>query len=72
MAAELLEEGRISKAFEQCMRFYNDENGNNMFTLAIESKDTKTILEAMKNLLQMDPDEFAKTQEILPLKDIIK
>ena len=54
------------------MRFYNDENGNNMFTLAIESKDTRIILEAMKNLLLLDPEEFAKYQEKLPLKDIFK
>ena len=54
------------------MQLFNDSNGNNLFTLAIESKDTKIILEAMKNLLQMDPEELANTLEILPLKDIIR
>ena len=35
------------------MEVYNDENNENMFTLAIKRRDTRITLEVMKGLTQM-------------------
>ena len=53
------------------MKFYNDEYGDNMFTLAIKRKDTRITIEVMKNLLELDQDEFAAIMEKLQLADIM-
>ena len=53
------------------MKFYNDENGDNMFTLAIKRRDTRITIESMKNLLDLEQDELSAYMENLPLEDIM-
>ena len=53
------------------MKLYNDENGDNMLTLAIKRNDTSITIEAMKNLLELDHDELAALMESFPLVDIM-
>ena len=55
-AAILPEAGRITECFQKDMKFYNDINGQNMFTMTIERGETKTTVESMKNLLTMSQE----------------
>ena len=64
--------GRITQAFEKLMmKIYNDLNGDNMFTLAIKSKDPRIIFEAMKNLSGMSPEELVTITELFPLEGVM-
>ena len=69
--AAFLDVDRITQAFEQKMKLYNDENGDNVFTLAIERRDTRITIESMKNLLDLEQDELSAYMENLPLEDIM-
>ena len=42
-----------------------------MFTLAIEIGNPRTILELLKNLCTMSPEELEFALEIIPLEDLL-
>ena len=54
------------------MHFYNDSNGDNMFTLAIKTKNIKIIIEVMKYLCRLSIDKLNAAAGLISLKDIIK
>ena len=66
-AAAVMVEGRISKDFKDDMQFFDDANGENMFTLAIKRKNINIILEVLKNLCQMSQDKLNAISKSIPL-----
>ena len=64
--------GRISKDFKDDMYFFNDVNGDNMFTLAIKRKNINLILDVLKNLCQMSKDNLNAISKSIPLSELIK
>ena len=53
------------------MPFFNDVNDYNMFTLAMEIGNPRTILELMKNMGSMSSEKLENAQEVIPLADVI-
>ena len=67
-----MDEGKIAKSFEKVMTFLNDTNRRNIFTLAIERKNIKIILEVMKSLTLLPKDQIATACETIPLIEVMK
>ena len=54
------------------MKIFNDLEGENIFNMAIKSKNTKKIMKTMKGFNGMPKKEYNDIAESIPLKDLIE
>ena len=51
--------------------FFNDANGENMFTLAVKRSNTEVVWEVMKTLNEFTQNRLEKAIELIPLEDFM-